>query len=445
MITSLKKFLPHWAAGLTALTMFPASGHAQLRSMPMQRAMAMRSVSMSPMALRQTATPIRIDRTPFLPGNLVNPFLFNRFGFDPVLVNDRFLRNEFGFNPFLFNRFGFDPLLVNRSTFDRFLRNVGSDPFLASQLGVNPLGLAAAPLVAGGATGFTGGGTLGFTGGGTLANNTDAGSLADLAKALMIAQQARGEIVANRRKMFDEYLYERDKAPTKEDERQRHDLEQFRRSLHNPPVTEILSGMALNNVLHELRRQSYNADMAQPAILSLDEAELQHINVTRTRGNIALLKKDNGLLSWPVALLEPSTQEDREPLASLALEAIRQAKGNQPVAPESIHRMTTLVEALRQKLRQQVGKWSPSEYIEANTFLGNFDQALVALRQLDAASHFNGTYALNARSVAELVKQMTQHGLEFARAMPGDEAAYVQLHQALVAAASGLATKVAAR
>src|SRR5262249_23954721 len=155
-----------------------------------------------------------------------------------------------------------------------------------------------------------------------------------LQQAPVIEEQARAARLANRRKIFDEYLYEREKTPTAEDERQRHDLEQLRRSMHNPPVTEILSGMALNNILRKLRRQSGNADPTEQTILLLDDAQLLHINVTRTRGNVALLKRNDGRLSWPVALLEPSTQEDRKQLAFLAPEAVRQAKANQAIAPE---------------------------------------------------------------------------------------------------------------
>jgi hypothetical protein len=372
------------------------------------------------MALRQAIMPRAINRTgPFFPRG-------HRVGFDNLASNrfavDRFLRNEFGFNPFHFNRFGFNPFLASQ---------FGVNPFLWSG-GFDSLGLAAAPLIAGGATGFSGGGSL--------VGSTDAGSLADEAKALLIAEQARGEMVANRRKVFDEYLYERDKAPTAEDERQRHLHEQLLRSIHHPPVTEILSGMALNNILHELRKRSGNADLTEPATLSLDEAQLRHINVTRGRGNIALLKND-GRLSWPVALLESSFREEGERLTSQALEAVRQATTKQIVEPGLIRQMTAQIDGLYQKLRKQARNWSSSEYIEANNFLGNLDQAVVALGQPDVASHFNGTYALRAKSVPELVEQMNQNGLEFARAVSGDEAMYVQIHQALAASASAVVSQ----
>ena len=55
----------------------------------------------------------------------------------------------------------------------------------------------------------------------------------------------RADRIETRRKAFDQYLYEREKAPTPEEERQRSLKEELNRSRENPPVTEVYSAKAL--------------------------------------------------------------------------------------------------------------------------------------------------------------------------------------------------------
>jgi hypothetical protein len=72
--------------------------------------------------------------------------------------------------------------------------------------------------------------------------------MVNMQDAYLKREQVRSEHIGNRRKIFDEYLYEREKTPTLEEERQRHQLEQLNRSRNNPPVTEVWSGKALNDI-----------------------------------------------------------------------------------------------------------------------------------------------------------------------------------------------------
>jgi hypothetical protein len=55
------------------------------------------------------------------------------------------------------------------------------------------------------------------------------------------------------------------------------------------------------------------------------------------------------------------------------------------------------------------------------------------LAQPDAVDYLNGKYKAKGKTVADLVKYMTDNGLQFARATPGAEAAYTTLYHALVA------------
>jgi hypothetical protein len=258
--------------------------------------------------------------------------------------------------------------------------------------------------------------------------------LVNTQQAYLTREQVRSERVASRRKVFDEYLYEREKAPTAEDERQRHQLEQLNRSRNNPPLTEIWSGKALNDLLADLRKLPPGKPEAGQLVniqqLPLDEDALKHINVTKGNGNIALLKNE-GRLNWPTALGGPEFKEQRERINSLAQRAVGQAEFNNQVDPGTITQLSNDVDTLHKQLRKSGGDLPFDLYTEAKTFLNNLDASLTALRQHDVGSYFTGKFAIKAKTVPELVEHMAKQGLQFAPAMPGDESAYTALHQAL--------------
>jgi hypothetical protein len=202
----------------------------------------------------------------------------------------------------------------------------------------------------------------------------------------------------------------------------------------SPSDNEILSGKALNSMLDGLRSISADGDSeGRPnALLRMYVDDLKHINVTRGTGSIALLK-NGGRLNWPKALLGPMFQEPRERLTARASEVVRDSGSNGRVEPARIRQMADDVNELRQRLRQNIGALDFYPYTEAKAFLKSFDDALVALQQPDAASHFDGQYVLKVQTVLGLVKHMAANGLRFAPALPGDEAAYRALHQVIVA------------
>jgi hypothetical protein len=219
-----------------------------------------------------------------------------------------------------------------------------------------------------------------------------------------------------------------------EEERRRSQREQLSRSLNNPPVSEIWSGKALNDVLADLRPVLLQSDPAnlRPVLVPLDEDGLKHINVTRGAGNIALLK-NQGRLTWPAALQDPVFRLEREKLTAQALEAVRQAKSYGLVDRGTILEMTAGLERLDQQLERKVRDVSAALYIESKAFLNHFAAAITALRQEDVGSYFTGKYTLQTRNVPELVAHLTEQGLLFAPALPGDQAAYTVLHDALAA------------
>jgi tRNA A-37 threonylcarbamoyl transferase component Bud32 len=254
-------------------------------------------------------------------------------------------------------------------------------------------------------------------------------------QAVMVREQVQAERIANRRKMLDEYLYERDQLPTPEDERERTRNPESRRALGDPSLVEIWSGQALNDLLFRLVRSAPR--MPPPSVPSgepLDPNVLKRINVAGAKhgGNVGLLK-NGGRLNWPPALSGADLKEERERISSLAADAVKAAGSNKRVDADRLRRMSADIDGLQKQLVRDVAELAPAQYIEAKRFLNQLKDALTILDQPDAASFLNGKYAARGKTVAELVKNMREYGLKFAPAVPGDEAAYVALYRSLAA------------
>ena len=251
-------------------------------------------------------------------------------------------------------------------------------------------------------------------------------------QAYLIREKVRAEKIDNQRKAFDEYLYEREKTPTAENQRRSLETQLVQRARNNPPVSEIWSGQALNVLLKDLDRPIGQKELAnfRAQSIALDEDGLKHINVTRAAGNIALLKNNSHTL-WPMGLSGSEYQADREQLTGLAREALKQAESNGQVSVELIRQMNRATDRMRLQLRKEAETLSASLYIEAKGFLVSIDSAVTALRQADVRNHFTGQYALRAGTVSDLVKFMAEQRLQFAPALPEDRNAYEVLHRAL--------------
>jgi hypothetical protein len=260
-------------------------------------------------------------------------------------------------------------------------------------------------------------------------------------QALLVNEQLKAQRLANQSKAFDEYLYERDKTPTAQDRRDRTQQQELRRALNDPPVTEIWSGKALNDLLCDLQTKGVRGVLATspgPKEL-LGPDTLNSVNVTSANrgGNIGLLR-NGGRLNWPSAVCGAEFKPARERLSSLAQDAVNEVAFNYRVDPGSLKQMKEGLDRLRRQLSQNVRDLPPSEYIEAKRFLSDLGDALRVLGQPDAASYVNRKYAAKGTTVPDLVKYMTDNGLQFAPAVAGDETAYIVLHRALAAYAQGL-------
>jgi hypothetical protein len=258
--------------------------------------------------------------------------------------------------------------------------------------------------------------------------------LVNTQQAYLMREQVRQARIDSRRKSFDEYLYERERRPTLEDERERARVESVRRSRNDPPLTEIWSGKALNDLLLAIQQQQAQG-LRGPSV-PVDEDILRNINVTSgaNSGSIGVLR-DQGRLHWPLELARPEYEMERRRLDDFAAKAYKQATEG-AVDAGTLQEMSTAVDNLQTGLRRNVAEASPSDYIKAKRFLSDLDSAIRALQDPSISKYATRKLAAKGGTVSDLVTEMSGQGLRFAPAVAGDENAYVALHHALVSYAA---------
>jgi hypothetical protein len=254
-------------------------------------------------------------------------------------------------------------------------------------------------------------------------------------EARLLREQSYRSALDTTHKMIEEAAYERGEwlARIDPEKNRRQDMAvALDRARHNPPPTEIYSARALNDLLDHLKTVQ-GAGQAGPKV-DLDPDMLRNVNLTGqdTRANIGLLK-DDGKLHWPLPLQGSEFADGRERLNRLIADAVNEAKFGNTVDPGKLRDMRAELGRLKAALQQDVGELSPSQYVEARRYLNLLDDAVKALEDPKVVNYFNQNWVAKSKNVAELVKFMSDKGLRFAPATPGDADAYRSLYDALAA------------
>jgi hypothetical protein len=251
--------------------------------------------------------------------------------------------------------------------------------------------------------------------------------LVTLQEAQLLREQVQALRTANRRSAFDHYLYVRERAPTPEQLRAEERAQRLDRARNEPPVTEILSAGALNELLADLQQ----ATLTSVQDLPIDAALVRYVNFTTARdsSNIGLLRNCN--LRWPRLLAEETFETARDRLNLKIGAAIEQAKSGVTLDRQALVSMSDDIDALHLQLRGRVSDVAAPQFIEGKRFLNQLGDAVKALEQPDAIRFLSGSYDFKGQTVNELVKFMTENGLWFAPATGGDEPAYRAVHHSL--------------
>jgi hypothetical protein len=254
-------------------------------------------------------------------------------------------------------------------------------------------------------------------------------------QAYLMKEQVRAAQVENRRRLFDEWLYERANTPSLQDELERIQKQELRRSRFDPPKTEIWSGKAMNDILEDLKRVDRNKVAGGNA--TVDEDVLKRINVTSGKGNINLgVLKNGGRLDWPLGLksLGAEGNEQTANIQKLIDLAYGNAEKGNTQDPGTIAEIRVAINKLEGLTKSHINDLGFSQYTEAKAYLAQLRDGVNLLAQKDAVDYIKGKYSLanvKANTVAEVVKYMQDNGLQFAPAVDGEQAAYNALHRAL--------------
>jgi hypothetical protein len=254
-------------------------------------------------------------------------------------------------------------------------------------------------------------------------------------EARVTREQANQAKLDTKKKTVDVMEYERAHKYWYTDEQVDIQAKKIQYALNNPPTYEITSGRVLNTLLPYLD-QIIAAGTPGPT-MEVDSTVVKALNVTAgaDNGNVGLLK-DVGNLDWPVSLQGP-TQKN---LDTMLQDATAMAmKGQVPAT--TISKLNKTTDTLEQEVKKKFHKSEidGGEYLEGTRFIARVRDAITALKQPTASKFLSGAFAPKGNTVDEVVLSMASKGLTFAPAQPGQEFAYIALHQAFVnfAAAAG--------
>ncbi len=270
----------------------------------------------------------------------------------------------------------------------------------------------------------------GYTSGLADMMNAQGQVLKDIEEANLMHEQVRQARIDTRRKNFDEWLYEREMRPTPEDEREKQRIEMIRRSRNDPPQSEIFSAVALNTLLVAL--QQMHAQRVEGPRVYIDESTRQHLNLTSgaTTGSVGMLR-NGGKLQWPLPLLRAPFADDRRRLDELMPAAYKQAATG-AVQADVLDGMITAVNNMYATIKRNIADITPTDYSRAKIYLHQIEGAIKGLQDPNVTNYVTRKWAVRAATVGEMVVELTQQGLKFAPATPGDEAAYLAIHAGMV-------------
>ncbi len=249
-------------------------------------------------------------------------------------------------------------------------------------------------------------------------------------QAKLTREEARRSALQTRRATIEERQYELSLQPDPEKIRQEQMAKSLQRSRNNPPLVEIWSATALNDLLRAI--QSAQSGGATGRDVPLPPEVLQHINVTTgtTSGSIGLLR-DNGKLSWPYVLQQSYFDDQCKRLDELLPQAVNEARSGR-VSRQLLDSIRSTQKDLERSLDAHVADLTPSEFTEASRYVRELKDSIRVLQQSDVSKYFRSAWTPKGSTVGELVQQMTREGLRFAPAVSGDEPYYTSLHRALV-------------
>ena len=252
-------------------------------------------------------------------------------------------------------------------------------------------------------------------------------------QARLMREQALQAKLETAKKRFELELYIKANTPTYTEIQAKIAKDTLKRIQNTNNVSEIWSGRAPKILLDDLKNKVLAKKVSIEAIPLSDEV-LQHLNVTTKPGaNLGLLR-NQGRFTWPTALGDLLSKEEREDIAERAAKAVNKAQNGSDPGTDIPDLQDALAKA-RKLLLQKVNEIPTTQYIQAKRFLNDFDAAALALSQKNNAIQYFKfqKWVSGGKTIQEVVDYMAREGLDFAPAVQGDESAYQALNSALQA------------
>jgi hypothetical protein len=249
-------------------------------------------------------------------------------------------------------------------------------------------------------------------------------------QARLLNQEVQRSKLDTRRARIEQWQWERDNLPTREDTLRRDQATRLQLMLYFPTRLEVWNGTALNTIFAALQQLVPPGDACPP--VPLDPRLMEQVGFSMGNANTGIgLLRNGPNLPWPSALKTEDFDAPRAEIDRLMKTAYEQlAAGN--LDGMVLLQLNTDLDQLEGKVRGMVETMLPTQNIQARRFVRQLRDTVRALQRPDAAALYAANRGVPAGSVGELVQTMTARGLTFAPAVSGAEPAYDALHAAMV-------------
>jgi hypothetical protein len=246
-------------------------------------------------------------------------------------------------------------------------------------------------------------------------------------QARVTREKANQAKLDTKRQAFDEAMYEKANTPTYTETLTQEKAQILTRVMNFPVKSEITDGKSLNIMLPYLQDLTAHGAMGSP--VPLPQSIINQLNISGSGTSSVGMLRDGGRVDWPLGL-QGKNQKSLDKLLPEAYSAAASGK----LSPKLMKEVRTELKTMRETLRKQCqnDEIDTSSYLQAIEFYNALETSVNALERPDAKKQLGGAYSPRARNVQELLDFMSDNGLKFAPATPGNEAAYQATHDAFV-------------
>lgn len=256
----------------------------------------------------------------------------------------------------------------------------------------------------------------------------------DYQQSRLMQQDIERSKITTRKALIEQQMWEQSLQPKSEDIRMQQMETNLRRALNAPPLSDIISGSALNILLQNI--QDVAAKGGYGPVIPLEQETLDHINLSATPdANIALFK-NGGKLRWPFVLRDTPFDAKRTQMQDLVNQALKEVREDE-LSPATVRGMRTTLASFDSTLEKMGPEMSIADSIQARRYVDELKSSVRALEHPNANNYLNRKWTPQGRSVGDLVLFMTKNGLRFAPALQGEEGPYRAMHQGLVSYSLG--------